>query len=224
MARLSVISRLTTSKRQLQRHLGMMNFYRQFLPNRDDTILPFKSLLSVHVRSFRFSADAYAAFDKVKATLTDATLLTHSSLNLHIALMVSASIVAFGAALQEHLAGSIHNRMTAYHLAASKVVERFHRHLETPLCAADDPKYWMDHLSLILFGIHSPLKSDLVCLAVELVCGVTLRLPGKMVLPTPGSEIEDRLDDNYDGHVWRPCLGPRCVKVIHLRSERFRTC
>ncbi|BHF75593.1 hypothetical protein SprV_0501868900 [Sparganum proliferum] len=60
-----------SSKRQLQRFLGMENFYRRFLPHCADTILRLTSLLSDPKRSFELSTNALCA------ALADATLLAH---------------------------------------------------------------------------------------------------------------------------------------------------
>nr|VZI42554.1 unnamed protein product [Spirometra erinaceieuropaei] len=91
-----------SSKCQLQRFLGVVNFYRRFLPHCADTILPLMSLLSGPKRSFELFANTLAAFHKVKAALADAIFLTHFSPDASISLMVSASNVAFGADLQQY--------------------------------------------------------------------------------------------------------------------------
>ncbi|BHF85506.1 hypothetical protein SprV_1002867300 [Sparganum proliferum] len=67
----------STSKRQLQRFLGMVNLYRRLLPNCADTILPLTSLLSGSKRPFELIPAALTSFEQVKALLTDATFLTH---------------------------------------------------------------------------------------------------------------------------------------------------
>nr|VZH99558.1 unnamed protein product [Spirometra erinaceieuropaei] len=94
-----------SSRRQLQRLLDMVNFYRLYLPHCAYTILPPTSFLSVPKRSFEMSAEALAAFDKVKAALTNATPLMHVSADAPISLMVDASNIEVGAVLQQHLAG-----------------------------------------------------------------------------------------------------------------------
>ncbi|BHF80204.1 hypothetical protein SprV_0702332800 [Sparganum proliferum] len=76
-----------------------------YLPHCADTILPLTGLLSGPKGSFEMSADALAAFDKAKAALADATLLTHFSPDAPIFVMVDASNAAAGAVLQQHLAG-----------------------------------------------------------------------------------------------------------------------
>nr|VZI44472.1 unnamed protein product [Spirometra erinaceieuropaei] len=63
--------------------------------------------------------------------------------------------------------------------------------LKASLRAAADPENWTDHLPLVLFGIRSALKPDLDCSAAELMFGVTVRLPGEMILPTLQGAVED---------------------------------
>nr|VZI44881.1 unnamed protein product [Spirometra erinaceieuropaei] len=95
-----------TSNRQLQRFLGMVNFYRRFLPNCADTILPLISLLSGSKHTFELTSAALTSFEQVKALLADATLLTHFHADAPISLMVDASNVAVGAVLQQSLPDS----------------------------------------------------------------------------------------------------------------------
>ncbi|BHF81007.1 hypothetical protein SprV_0702413600 [Sparganum proliferum] len=71
------------------------------------------------------------------------------------------------------------------------MVGRFHRQLKASLRAAADPENWTDHLPLILLGIRSALKPDLDCSAAEMVFGVTVRLPGEMITPTPQGAVKD---------------------------------
>ncbi|BHF80095.1 hypothetical protein SprV_0702321900 [Sparganum proliferum] len=95
-----------TSKRQLQRFLGMVNLYRRFLPNCADTILPLTSLLSGSKRTFALTPAALTSFEQVKALLAEASLLTHFHADAPIYLMVDASSVAAGGVLQQSLPDS----------------------------------------------------------------------------------------------------------------------
>nr|VZI45352.1 unnamed protein product [Spirometra erinaceieuropaei] len=95
-----------TSKRQLQWFLGMVNFYRRFLPNCADLMLPLTNMLSGPKGSLELTGEAPTAFERIKNSLADATLLTHPDLEAQLSLMVDASTVAVGAVLQQHLADS----------------------------------------------------------------------------------------------------------------------
>nr|VZI26830.1 unnamed protein product [Spirometra erinaceieuropaei] len=88
-----------TSKHQLQLFLGMVNFYRRFLPNCADTIPPLTSLLSGSKRTFELTPAALRSFEQLKALLADAALLTLFHADASIYLMVDASNDAVGAVL-----------------------------------------------------------------------------------------------------------------------------
>ncbi|BHF59593.1 hypothetical protein SprV_0100255300 [Sparganum proliferum] len=92
-----------TSKRQLQRFLGMVNFYRRFLPNCADLMLPLTNLLSGHKGPLELRGHALTAFERIKTSLADAILLTHPAPEAPLSLMVDASTVAVGAVLQQHI-------------------------------------------------------------------------------------------------------------------------
>nr|VZI17555.1 unnamed protein product [Spirometra erinaceieuropaei] len=95
-----------TSKRQLQRFLGMVNFYRRFLPNCADLMLPLTNMLSGPKGRLELTGEALTAFERIRNSLADATLLTHPAPEAQLSLMVGASTVAVGAVLQQHLAVS----------------------------------------------------------------------------------------------------------------------
>nr|VZI00062.1 unnamed protein product [Spirometra erinaceieuropaei] len=95
-----------TSNSQLQRFLGMVNFYRRFLPNCADLILPPTNMLSGPKGPLELTGEALTAFERIKNSLADATLLTHPAPEAQLSLMVDASNVAVGVVLQQHLAGS----------------------------------------------------------------------------------------------------------------------
>nr|VZI37932.1 unnamed protein product [Spirometra erinaceieuropaei] len=95
-----------TSKRQLQRFLGMVSFYRRFLPNCADLMLPLTNMLSGSKGPLVLNGKALTAFERIKNSLADATLLRHPAPEARLFLMVDASTVVVGAVLQQHLAGS----------------------------------------------------------------------------------------------------------------------
>ncbi|BHF77823.1 hypothetical protein SprV_0602093300 [Sparganum proliferum] len=95
-----------TSKRQLQRFLGVVNFYHRFLPNCADLMLPLTNMLSGPKGPLTLTGDALTAIKRIKNSLADATFLMHPAPEAQLSLMVDASTVAVGAVLQQHLAGS----------------------------------------------------------------------------------------------------------------------
>nr|VZI05960.1 unnamed protein product [Spirometra erinaceieuropaei] len=67
-----------TSKRQLQRFLGMVNFYRRYLPNCADLMLLPTNMLSGPKGPLELTGEAVTAFERIKNSLADATF-THTS-------------------------------------------------------------------------------------------------------------------------------------------------
>nr|VZI49885.1 unnamed protein product [Spirometra erinaceieuropaei] len=83
----------------------MANFYHRFLPNCADLMLPLTNMLSGPKDPLELTGEALTAFERIKNSLADATLLTHPAPEAQLSLMVDASTVAVGAVLQQHLAG-----------------------------------------------------------------------------------------------------------------------
>ena len=77
------------------------------------------------------------------------------------------------------LLGSKRARTTAYHPQSKGMVVQFHHQLKAALKAQQNPSSWMDTLPLVLLGIWTALKEDISSMAVEMVYGTTLRLPGE---------------------------------------------
>nr|VZI17913.1 unnamed protein product [Spirometra erinaceieuropaei] len=94
-----------TSKCQLQRLLGMVNFYPRFLPNCADLMLPLTNMLSGSKGPLELTVEALTAFERIENFLADNALLTHPAPESQLSLMVDASTVAVGAVLQQLLAG-----------------------------------------------------------------------------------------------------------------------
>eukprot|EP00794_Sanderia_malayensis_P020726 gene20726-biopygen17108 len=97
-----------TSLRQLREFLGLINFYRRFIPNCATIVQPLTDLLGgKHTRNaLHLDEAALAAFTAIKSALSDATLLVHPSPDAPYCLMVDASNVAIGSVLQQRISGS----------------------------------------------------------------------------------------------------------------------
>ncbi|BHF62917.1 hypothetical protein SprV_0200590600 [Sparganum proliferum] len=148
-----------TSKRQLQRFLGMVNFYRRFLPNCADTILPLTNLLSGSKRNFELTPAALTSFEQVKALLADATLLTHYHADAPISLMVDASNVAVGAVLQQSLPDST-VPLAFFSKKLSKAETRystFGRELLAAYLAVRHFRHLLEGRDFTIFTDHKPL-------------------------------------------------------------------
>ena len=93
---------------KLRGFIGLVNFYRRFIPNCASIVQPLTDLLKCKERKKAIVLDeeAVIAFEKVKTVLADATLLAHHEPNAPLNLMVDASNFAVGGVLQQQIEGS----------------------------------------------------------------------------------------------------------------------
>ncbi|BHF74825.1 hypothetical protein SprV_0501791300 [Sparganum proliferum] len=147
-----------TSKRQLQRFLRMVNFYRRFLPNCADLMLWLTNMLSGPKGPLGLTGEALTAFERIKNSLADATLLTHPAPEAQLSLMVDASTVAVGAVLQQHLAGS--TRPLAFFskklLPAETCYSTFGRELLAIYLAVKHFRHFLEGRDFTVFPEHKP--------------------------------------------------------------------
>eukprot|EP00794_Sanderia_malayensis_P010299 gene10299-biopygen8463 len=96
-----------TSLRKLREFLGLVNFYRRFVPNCAQIVQPLTDLLAGRrpKTALELSDNALAAFQAIKSALATATMLVHPSPTDPYCLMVDASDLAIGGVLQQHIDG-----------------------------------------------------------------------------------------------------------------------
>ena len=95
--------------KQLRRFLGMINFYRRFIPACAETLHPLNQLLSPakhSKKSVLWSPEAEEAFSAIKAKLSNSTLLSFPSSNAETALFADSSQTGCGAVLQQRTQGA----------------------------------------------------------------------------------------------------------------------
>ena len=93
-----------SSRRQLQRFLGLVNFYHRFVHNCAHIVAPLHALLGKKKpagQALSWPEDACVAFSRIKDALAKATLLSHPVSNAKLSIMADASDVAVGAVLQQ---------------------------------------------------------------------------------------------------------------------------
>lgn len=96
-----------TTLRKIREFLGLVNFYRRFIPNSADIVQPLTDILRCKERNkvINLSDDALCAFNKVKSVLAEATLLVYPDPGAPLCLTVDASDAAVGGVLQQHVEG-----------------------------------------------------------------------------------------------------------------------
>lgn len=94
-----------TTRNDLRRFIGMLNYYRRFLPNAAQTQLPLQLLLGPCKKNDRTKIDwtdeAEVAFINCKTMLREAAMLAHPAPSAVLAIMSDASDTGIGAALQQ---------------------------------------------------------------------------------------------------------------------------
>ncbi|GFV70387.1 retrovirus-related Pol polyprotein from transposon opus [Trichonephila clavipes] len=71
-------------------------------------------------------------------------------------------------------------KTATYHPIASRIAERFHRHLKSAIKAHENGT-WSEIVPIILLGVQTGVK-DLQSSCAEIVCGTNLRLPSNMII------------------------------------------
>lgn len=93
--------------KELRRFLGMLNFYRKFIPDAATIEAPLHSMLAgekvkgskpVHMTPLQLEA-----FEECKRALSKATLLVHPNMQAELSIVTDASDVSIGASLQQRV-------------------------------------------------------------------------------------------------------------------------
>jgi hypothetical protein len=95
---------LPATVKQLQAFLGIINFYRRFVPAAASVLLPLTEFLKGSKKGstqIEWSPAMRAAFTKVKQAVAAATLLAHPVAGAELALAVNASDIHVGVVLQQ---------------------------------------------------------------------------------------------------------------------------
>ena len=95
-----------TTIKELQRFLGLINFYRRFLPAAAALLRPFTDALRGNPKSLEWSPAMEAAYDRTRAALAEMATLTHPVPGAKLSLATDASNTHVGAALQQWQAGA----------------------------------------------------------------------------------------------------------------------
>lgn len=153
---------LPTSIPQLQRFLGMVNFYRRFVPRCAAILRPLESLLTATTPESAplvWSPEALQSFEKAKEALVSATTLIHPIRGAPTSLMVDASNHAMGAVLQQRVKDEW-KPIAFFSKKFSRTEEKystFGRELLAAFTAVKHFRYHLEDKSFILFTDHKPL-------------------------------------------------------------------
>ena len=89
-----------TTRKQLRRFIGMVNYYRDMWPQRSHFLAPLSSLTSVKVR-WKWTAEHQEAFEQMKALIAKETLLTYPDFSKEFEIHTDASKLQLGACISQ---------------------------------------------------------------------------------------------------------------------------
>lgn len=95
--------------KELRRFLGMLNFYRRFIPQAAHLQAPLNDFLTGSVKGSHpvdLSGRALKAFEDCKQSLCEAALLAHPDCNCQLSLVTDASDTSIGAAVHQYKNGA----------------------------------------------------------------------------------------------------------------------
>jgi hypothetical protein len=149
--------------KQLQRFLGMVNFYRRFLPNCAKVLKPLTDLLKGGgAKTLQWTATAQEAFQKAKSLLAVAVPLQHPAPNAELSLTTDASNTHIEGVMQQKSKdhwqplGFFSRKLTdTESLAAQAAIKHFRHFCEVRLF-----QLWTDHKPLItaLSRVSTPIS------------------------------------------------------------------
>jgi hypothetical protein len=87
--------------KQLQRFLGMVNFYRRFLPKYVQILKPLTDILKGGAKTLEWTVSAQEAFQNEKHLLVAAVPLQHPAPNAELSLATDASHSHIGGVMQQ---------------------------------------------------------------------------------------------------------------------------
>ena len=90
-----------TSVKELQSFLGMINYYRRFIPRAAHHLYPLFDVLKGKPKILKWTPECQSAFESVKSALAATTLLHHPRTGANMALTTDASNYAVGAVLEQ---------------------------------------------------------------------------------------------------------------------------
>jgi RNase H-like domain found in reverse transcriptase len=89
------------SCKDLQRFLGLVNFYRRFIPGAARTLKPLTDALAGSPQHLEWTDDQQASFEEAKRAVVNAALLVHPEVSAEVSLATDASSSHVGDVLQQ---------------------------------------------------------------------------------------------------------------------------
>lgn len=153
----------------LGRYLGMLNFYRRFIPHSAAHQTQLQSLITTNKKNGKtpivWTAEATQAFQTTKDSFANTALLAHPSPNAKLSLTTDASDYAIGGALHQTLPDG---RVQPLGLFSRRLFptqakySTFDRELEAVAQAIKHFDYWLEGRQFCVYTDHEPLHRAMV--------------------------------------------------------------
>ena len=161
--RIEALQRYTLPKtaRDLRRFLGMINFYRRFIPSAATHQAPLQDALAGlrGAKPIAWTPALEHAFEACKEALTTATLLAHPAPDARLGLFTDASATALGASLQQR----VDNNWQPLAFFSKKLTGKqtewpaYHRELLAVYEAVQHFRHILEAQNCIIYTDHKPL-------------------------------------------------------------------
>lgn len=152
-----------TTSQQLQRFIGMLNFYRRFLPHAAHLQSELHKLINGRKkkdkRPLDWTEESTAAFFECRKQLVDVTLLAYPSNDAHLVLHVDASDFAMGAVLHQVVDESL-QPLGFFSKRFNDTQQRYStydRELQAAFSAVKHFRHFVDGRAFTLMTDHKPL-------------------------------------------------------------------
>lgn len=151
-------------RKQLQRFLGMVNFYHRFIKSCSDIMIPLVKLVvtSTEHKPLCWSQESNDAFTTIKSKLAECSLLCFPSHSGELSLMVDASDTAAGAVLQQKNSSGDFQPLSFFSKSFSLTERRystFGRELLAMYLAVKKFRYYLEGRKFVIFTDHRPIIS-----------------------------------------------------------------
>ena len=140
---------------QLKSFLGLINYYKKFLPNLSSLLAPLNNLLQKGTK-WNWTETQQTAFDKAKSLLQSSVVLAHYDAFKKLVLACDASPYGVGAVLSQYQDDGVEKPVAFASRSLSKA-EKNYSHLEKESLAVI---FGVKHFHQYLYGRHFTILSD----------------------------------------------------------------
>ena len=144
------------NKKEMKRFIGMVNYYRRFLPKAAELMAPLHEMK----KNFVWSIKTEEAFKAVKEKLNNAVTLKHPASQANLSLTTDASNVAIGAVLEEVDSGGHHHPlgfMSRKYTTSEANYATFDKELLAIQAAIEHFKHMIEGRIVTVYTDHKPL-------------------------------------------------------------------